>query len=337
MNAWLEHWTGLWLADPWLLLAALAVPFVAWLRRRRRGPALVLAPLALFASSALPRTLRPRLAGLPTVLECCALLLAAVALARPVEREVLPRVREGLDVLLALDVSSSMAARDLDPVKTRLELAKSAAAEFVEARPEDRIGLVTFARYADLLSPPTPDHRALQELLASIARVEPDGPEDATGIGTAVASATRVLAAPSESATPARVLILLTDGVENVASPRATREITPLAAARLAQRAGVRVYAITAGIGEPDGRGGFSPIDTSALEDLARLTGGRFFQARDAGALAGVYARIDELETVSFGEPRFRVHERFTPFVVLALAFTLCAAILRRTVFEVTP
>ncbi len=339
MNAALESWTGLFLADPAWLALLLLLPFVLW--PRRGAPRLPFAPLALLegpGENLPPRTWRVRLAPVPRGLEAVALALAIFALARPVEREVLPEEREGVDILLVLDVSSSMDARDLDPLNSRLALARSAAARFVAARPEDRIGIVTFARYPDLVSPPTLDRRALADFLERIERVEPDGPEDATGIGTALALAVRLLAggAPVEGAPP-RVVILLSDGEENVAGPRAPREIAPEAAAQLAARAGVRVHAIAMGLGEPDGAGGWRALDTGGLRRIAHTSGGRFFEAREAGALGDIYDAIDTLETQARAEPRFALHDRFAPFLLLALALVAAAALLRRGPLEVWP
>lgn len=335
------------LQDPWVLLFVLLVPLALLVRRRHGQPAILFAPLALFGTGQgeslgrVPRGgWRARAAGLPVLCEALGLLLALVALARPVAREALPHVEEGLEILLALDVSSSMAARDLDPGRTRLAIAKEAAAEFVAARPRDRIGLVVFARYPDLVAPPTSDHAALAEFLGRVERVEPEGPEDATGIGAALARAVLVLGEgqASEGGEPVgRVVILLTDGEENVAGPHSPREITPLAAARLAALAGVRVHAIAVGIGEPDGRGGWSPLDTRDLEGIARLGGGRFFAVRDAGAMAEVYARIDELETRELPDPRFRTLERFEPFLLAGLLLWLAGALLGRAGLEALP
>lgn len=339
MNAFLESATGLYLADPYWLGLLLVFPWV--LRVARGAPRIPFAPLVLLEGDGAPLptpTWRVRLAPVPRALETLALALAIFALARPVEREVLPEEREGVDILLVLDVSSSMDARDLDPSSPRLALARAAASRFIAARPGDRIGIVTFARYPDLVSPPTLDRRALEDFLTGIERVEPDGPEDATGIGTALALAVRVLSgADAGEASSPRVVILLSDGEENVAGPRQSREIAPEAAAQLAARAGVRVHAIAMGLGEPDGAGGWRPLDTGALRRIARASGGRFFEARDARALEDVYDAIDALETQTRAEPRFALHDRFAPFLVLSLVLVGAACLLRRGPLEVHP
>ncbi len=332
MSAHFESWTGLALVDPWLLWLALAVPPGLWLRRRRGAPAVRLAPGSFVQG--LPPSWRVRCLPLPRVLQVAGLLCALLALARPVRRTPLPTRAEGIDILLCLDVSSSMAESDLDPRRTRLDVAKDAAARFIEGRPDDRIGLISFARFPDLCCPLTLDHGALAELLAGVKRVEPDGPEDATGIGTAVARAAQVLRGSSAKS---RVVILLTDGEENVATRETPEEIAPLPAAQLCEAVGIRVYAIAAGIGSRDLHGSWVEVDTSQIERLARRTGGKFFAARDAGAVAGVYATIDELEKVELPRPRYRIDERFLPFLVSALALLLASRLLEATVLEVWP
>jgi Ca-activated chloride channel family protein len=320
------------LAEPRLLWLALLIPLALWLRRRRGEPALRFGPAPLLEG--VPRSWRARLLPLPRLLEVGALLLAIVALARPVRREPLRREREAIDVLLCLDRSSSMAARDLDPARSRLDVAKLAAAEFLAGRPDDRIGLIGFARYPDLLCPPTRDHGALARILAAVERVEADGPEDATGLGTAVARAAQILA---NGEARSKVVILLTDGEENVATADHPEEIAPLHAAQLCREHGVRAYTIVAGVGAPDRAGGFVPLDVRQVERLAATTGGACFAARDADAVARVYERIAELERTALIEPRFAQTERFLPFLLTALGCLLAARLLRATWLEVLP
>jgi Ca-activated chloride channel homolog len=336
MNAWLESLTGLVLLDPWLLLLVLVIPTALWLRHRRGSPAVSLATAAFLRNDAqaTPSTLRVRLRSWTRAAELLGLLLAAFALARPVERTPVPHTREGIDILLCLDLSSSMAANDLDPQHHRLEVAKVAAARFIDARPADRIGLLCFARYPDLRCPLTLDHAALQQFVARVAMVGSDSPEDATGIGTALARAAAVLR-PSQA--KSKVVILLTDGEENVATAQTPEEIAPLHAAQLCRQLGVRVYTIAAGIGNQDSSGRWQPLDHTQVRQVAELTRGGFFTARDASALAAVYARIDELEKVELAEPRYRIEERFLPFLLAGIALALAASLLRRTLLEVLP
>ncbi|TAH34436.1 MAG: VWA domain-containing protein [Planctomycetota bacterium] len=332
MNPLFESLAGLTLRDPWMLSCALLLPLALWLRRRRGAPAVRFAPAAFVQD--LPRTWRVRMLPLPPALQVLGLLLVVLALARPVQRTPLPLRTEGIDILLCLDVSSSMAARDMDPLRARLDLAKAAAAQFIAGRPQDRVGLIAFARYPDLVCPPTLDHAALQELLARVERVESEGPEDATGIGTAVARAAQVLRA---STAKSKVVILLTDGEENVATAQTPAEIAPLHAGQLCRELGVRVYAIAAGTGGPDASGGGPAIDTSQVQRLAEMTGGALHEARDAGAMAGVYAHIDALEKVEIQEPRYRLEDRFLPFLGAALALLFLGRVLQSTLLEALP
>jgi Ca-activated chloride channel family protein len=318
------------LHEPWLLLLGLLVPFALLLRRR--APAIRFAPGAL--ASDLPRSWRVRLRHLPRLLEAAGLLLVVVALARPVLLAPLPHATEGIDIVLCIDTSSSMTSEDLDPGRTRLDVARDAAARFVEGRPDDRIGLVSFARYPDLRCPPTLDHRALGELLAEVDHVPGDSPEDATGIGTAVARAAQVLRG---GVARSRVVILLTDGDENVATAEQPGEIAPLHAGQLCRLLGIRVYAVVAGLGKRDTAGEWVELDTRQVRSLAGATGGRFFQARDASAVAGVYAEIDELEKAPFEEPRYRPVERFPPFVAAALLLLILGRLLQATFLGVLP
>ncbi len=333
MTGFLEGALGVTLLHPWMLLSAVAVAaLLLLLRARRPRAALPLAPLPMVIGEGgpLPRSFRSRLVPLPSLLAAAGLLLCCVALARPAVRRALPLRSEGIDLLLCVDVSSSMSAKDPDGV-TRLEAAKAAAAAFVEGRPADRVGLVRFARYPDLLCPPTLDHRALRGILDGVEPVEADGPEDATGIGAAAALAARVL---GEGDAPSRVVVLLTDGEENVARTGEPGAIPPLHAAQLCGRAGVRVHVVAAGGG---GEPGARRPDTREVRALALRTGGRFFEARDGAALSAVYADIDALERSPFERPAVEVEERFAPLLLAAMALLLAARLLRSTVLEVLP
>jgi len=312
------------LLHPWLLSLALLVPLALWIRRRRRPHAAPFPPAPLLD---VPRSWRVRLLPLPRVLQVVALLLAIVALARPARREALPLRTEGIDILLCLDTSSSMTARDMDRQRTRLEVAKAAAAEFVRGRPEDRIGLVSFARYPDLRCPLTLDHEALLSILAGVETVKSDGPEDATGVGTAVARAAQVLESDPKRE---RVVILLTDGDENVAIKGAPGEIAPSHAAQLCAALGVRVYAVSVGVRGPR-------VDTGALQRMASRTGGEFHEARDAGAVDAVYRQIDVLEKTGFERPRYVFEDRHLPFLLLAILLMLGGRLLGSTVLGVFP
>lgn len=308
-------------APGWLWLLPVLL-LLAWLRSRRLERTLFAPAFLLPAGTAgprLPRSWRARAFHLPSALHALMLALVVVAMARPQSRWPEPAPPAGRTIVLCLDQSSSMAATDLAPGRSRHDIGRAVAAAFVEARPHDRIGLVGFARYSDLRCPPTQDHAALRELLAALPMVAAESPEDATAIGAAVATAARSL----ERAAGGRVLIVVTDGEENVAHELAPDEIAPLHAAQLCAAAGIRVHAIQVGSGniKPDGQ--VVPIDASALRDLAALTGGRHFAAADARALAEVYAQIDRLEAPPPAPPRQAEREWYP--AVLGAALLLAA------------
>lgn len=321
-----------WQEPAWFALA-LGVA-LAWLWRRRVRPAVRLAAGPWWRRApeqpALPATWRQRLAALPWWCDVGGALCLVAALARPVELAPAPPTRLGRDVLLCFDRSSSMAANDLDPARSRLEVGKRLALGFVAQRRDDRVGFVTFARYADLGCPPTLDHAAIAQLLDGVGLVEREGPEDATAIGAAVAAAAAVL---QRSAASGKVIVLLTDGEENVATAGAVDQIAPLHAGQWCRQLGVRVHTVVLGRGnrKPDGR--FAALDTTAVRELAQVTGGRFFTAADAAALRAVYAEIDALEPVRFAEPRVRRSEWFALPLCCGLALLALGHALLRSRF----
>jgi len=328
VSAFFESLTGFSLLDPRLLFLALLVPVALWIRGRRGARNVLFAPgrFLLPADGSAPRVSRSWrvvLRPLPRVLQVLALLLLVVALARPVERVPLPLETEGIDILLCLDTSSSMTANDMDAERTRLEVAKDAAARFVAGRKDDRIGLIGFARYPDVRCPLTLDHGALETVLLGTETVESDGPEDATGIGTAVARAAQVL---DGSDARSKVVILLTDGEENVATADKPQEIAPIHAAQLCERLGVRVYTIAAGVGRPDASGA-----------LSRRTGGAFFEAQNAASMTRVYTAIDAMEKAVLEDPRYVFEERFLAFLAAGLVLLILGRVLESTVLEVLP
>jgi len=284
-------------ASPWYLL--LLIPFIAVFLLHRRGslwrePELPVSSVAL----AVPPTagLRARVAGIWPALRPIAVLLLVLAAARPQGgREVRQVVSQGIDIMLAIDLSGSMRSEDFQP-KNRLYVAKQVAKEFVKGREQDRIGLVAFAAQSELISPLTLDYEGLAALIEGLDFGQlPDG----TAVGAAIAqSAERLRRAPGKS----KVLILLTDGINNAGA------VDPITAARLAKAVGVRIYAIGAGI---KGAAPFpvddpllgrhyvmvtSEVDEATLRAVANETGGRFFRATSAELLAQIYREIGALE-----------------------------------------
>ncbi len=274
------------LLDPWFLLVVpLALAAALWRWRRPRA-ALPTAAVALFAG--LRPTLRQRLAWLPQGGRIVAVACLGVAMARPVQREVVPLREAGVDIVLVVDTSSSMEIPDMDQGGSlrRMDAARARAEEFAARRVHDRVGLITFARYAELRCPPTLDETALAAFLRSVDTVPTNSEYDGTAIGTAVAKVVQVLA---KSDAKARVVVLLSDGENTVA------DILPADGAKLAKDAGIRVHTIGLGHGQP-GPFGFVQLDFADLRQIAEQTGGTFFQPRTDQDLAEVYARIDELE-----------------------------------------
>ena len=285
---------------PGALLLLLLIPLFVVRARRFAAPALRFPEAAGLRD--LPRSLRSRLAFLPGALVLASLALAAVALARPqtgITEETGTSL--GVDIVLALDISSSMRAEDFAPAN-RLTAAKEVLEDFIGRRTDDRLGAVAFARNAVTLSPLTLDHGVLTERLREVNIGDiPDG----TAIGNAIAaSVNRLDGSEAES----RVIVVLTDGVSNAG------EIHPLTAAGLARTRGIRVYTVGAGSQQggrmvtrrPDGSLDVrrAPgIDEEMLTKVADATGGRYFRARDSAGLRAVYEEIDALERTEIQAP----------------------------------
>jgi Ca-activated chloride channel homolog len=313
-----------------LLLLPLAV-LAAWEIRRARGERAALRYSDGEAVAALPATLWSRLHGLPALLRLLGIALAVLALARPQERGVIvERSAEGIDIMLVLDLSSSMLARDFPP--NRLEAAREVAIEFVEGRVSDRIGLVIFSGKAFTQTPLTLDYPFL---IGALRDVQLGLLEDGTAIGTALATAVARLRT-SEAAS--RVVVLLTDGHNN------RGEIDPLTAAELAYLHDIRVYAIGMGSDGLDVMGRAIPehlremmpddggVDDATLRAVAERTGGRYYHAGDRAALDAVYDEISDLERSEIQETTFtHVAERYTLFLWPAFALLAGAVLLSTT------
>ena len=329
-----------------LLLAVLAIP--AFLVAGR-APGRV-----LFSSmSLLPSTTggwRARLAWLPDALLALALLALVVALAGPRIGERFSRIeREGIAIMMIVDTSGSMSALDLsvpERERTRLEAVQDVFEQFVlggselAGRPDDAIGLVSFAAYADTAAPLTLDHENLVAVARNLA-ITTLREENFTAIGDALGLAVeRLRQSPARS----RIAVLLTDGVNNAGVE------TPSAAAELARSQDVKVYTIGAGstgiahMRVPDGRRGTTlravavEIDEETLRDIAERTGGRYFRADNADALVDVYAEIDRLERTKISEDRTRqYHELFNLPLFAALLFAALGWLGRGTLFARNP
>ncbi len=282
-----------------------------------------------------PRTLRYYLRHVPFALRTTAFALLIVAFARPQDVERLSHSNtEGIDIMLSIDVSGSMLARDFKP--DRITAAKEVAGSFIADRYGDRLGLVVFAGEAFTQSPLTTDQGTLQTL---VSRIRSGLIEDGTAIGNGLATAINRL---RESEAKSKVIILLTDGVNNRGS------ITPMTAAEIAQAQNIRVYTI--GVGSE----GMAPypaidmygemtfiqqkveIDEKTLQMIAEMTGGRYFRATDKEKLQAIYDEINQMEKskVEVTE-RYLYHELFAGWLLAALAlliieFLLSSLLLKR-------
>jgi len=298
-----------------LLLLPLLLGLYVWLQRRGKS-SLRYSDLTLFAKIRPAWTLRWR--HLPFTLRCICLALLVVAMARPqsghTEEEVLT---EGIDIMLTLDNSGSMAAEDFKP-KNRLFVAKETVSRFVSGRKNDRIGLVSFAEKSYTRCPLTLDYDVLQTLLAGVSLAPRS--EDGTAIGMGLATAVNRL---KDSRAKSRVIVLLTDGRNNRGS------IDPATGAALAEALGVKIYTI--GVGSKgqapypvdDGMFGkryvYLPadIDEDSLKSIAASTGGLYFRATDTRSLEEIFRRIDRMEKTQLKVKKYtRFQELFPLFLI---------------------
>lgn len=316
-----------------LLLLLLLPPLAGWQFRRRPTGALTLASLRLVSD--LRPTWRVRYRWTLAALRFLALALLVVGLARPQTGQagaVVPA--EGIDIVLALDVSSSMTESALGG-GTRMEVAKQVLSEFIAGRENDRLGLVAFRSQSLALSPLTLDYQAIQGL---VDRADASPIPDGTAIGLAVADSLNLL---RESQARSRIVILLTDGENN------RFEVEPLAAARIAGALKMRVYTVGVVDARPTVVGGQSPavppvrrpnVDEGALRRMAEVSGGRYYRADSPDTLARIYDEIGELEKSRVGRKRFSAFdERAALFLIPALALLALEVLLASTVFRRTP
>lgn len=320
----------------WLLtLLAPMIAYYVW-RTMQGGAAIQISTVEGVARA--PKSVRYYLRHLPFALRAAAFGLLVVALARPQQIEQNVRTSsEGIDIMLVIDVSASMLARDFEP--DRITAAKEVAGSFISDRYGDRIGLVAFAAEAFTQSPLTTDQSTLQTLLAQIRSGLID--DSGTAIGNGLATAINRL---RESDAKSKVVILLTDGVNN------RGEITPITAAEIAKAQNIRVYTI--GVGTE----GMAPypavdmfgnitfvkqkveIDEKTLTAMAEMTGGRYFRATDNAKLKAIYDEINQLEKskVEVTE-HLSYHEQFLAWVLAALGLLLAEFLIANLVLKRIP
>lgn len=316
-------------AHPWALLLLALVPLWWWRVRAARNTAVVFSRASTLVAM---RTRGAAFLGvLPELLRAAALIFLVIAIARPrTGARVVEETSEGIDIMVALDISSSMLAEDFAP--NRLGAAKETLGGFIEGRPHDRIGLVAFAAEALTQVPATTDHALLG---AALGNVRVGILQDGTAIGLGLATAAnRLKQAPGSS----KVLILMSDGENNRGS------VDPAAAAKAAAAFGIRVFTIGVGsrgraripVAVANGRLQYAlmpvSIDEPLLRQIATVTGGRYYRATDARALQQVYDEIDRLVKTRVQVRRYvRFTERYLPFLLAAAVLLLAEWCFRAT------
>jgi Ca-activated chloride channel family protein len=322
-------------AAPWWFLGFLAVPLLIWLRRMQQLPTVIFSFGSLLQNA---KTGSRWLLQVPFTLRLLALAALFVALAQPrygvSEQEIL---NEGIDITIALDVSSSMLAEDFRP--NRLEAAKEVATNFLAGRKTDRIGLIIFAGQAFTQAPLTLDYNILKEIIADLTAAEQNW--DGTAIGMGLATGVNRL---RDAESNERVLILLTDGENNAG------QIDPLTAASLASDFAIRVYTIGVGsrgvarvpFTDNSGRRRFGQmrvsIDEQLLQQVATMTGGAYFRATDEKSLQQIFAEIDKMEKKRVKVREFtNFTEHFALFLWIAFGLLMAAMIIQRLWLQPLP
>lgn len=318
----------------WLLL--ILIPIIAWYiyKQYQSDASLQISSTKPFAAIAPSK--KQWLFHVLFTLRCLVLALLIIVVARPQKsNSVKHETVEGIDIMMALDISGSMLAEDLHP--NRLEAAKDVAIDFISDRPNDNIGLVVFAGESFTQCPLTSDHAALINLVKG---VQTGMIEDGTAIGVGLANAVNRL---KDSKAKSKVIILITDGSNN------TGEVAPTTAAQIAKTFGIRVYTIGVGTN------GVAPypfktplgiqyqnipvdIDEPTLKDIAKITDGSYFRATNNKKLRSIYQEIDQMEKTKLRVQQFnKKSEVYMPFLLLALLLLIGEVTLRNTVLRRLP
>ena len=325
----------------YFLLLLLLIPYILWyfLYRRKNEPTMRMSDTRMYQYA--PKSMRVRLIHLPMVMRCVCYALVVCAMARPQTHSSWDnKTVEGIDIMLAMDVSTSMLAEDLKP--NRIEAAKDVATEFISGRRNDNIGLSIFAGEAFTQCPMTTDHASLLRLLqATRTDIAARGLiDDGTAVGMGLANAVSRL---KDSKAKSKVVILLTDGSNNQG------EISPMTAAEIAKSLGIRVYTIGVGTNKVAPypmlvAGGVQyvnipvEIDTQTLRAIAQTTDGNFYRATNNAELKKIYKDIDQLEKSKLNVTHFaKRYEAYQPFALAALCVLLLEILLRLTWFRRLP
>jgi Ca-activated chloride channel family protein len=324
----------------YLFLLLLMIPYLIWylMYRKKSEPTMRMSDTRAYRYA--PRSWRVMLMPLQLLLRLAVFVLLILVLARPqTQNSWKNETMEGIDIMLAMDVSTSMLAEDLKP--NRIEAAKQVAADFIIGRPNDNIGLTIFAGEAFTQCPMTTDHASLLNLLHNVRTdIAQRLIEDGTAIGMGLANAVSRL---KDSKAKSKVVILLTDGSNN------RGDLSPMTAAEIAKSLGIRVYTI--GVGTK-GTAPFPPsatglpgyvnlpveIDTKTLSDIAGATDGDFYRATNNRELQNIYKEIDKLEKSKLNVKKFsKRYEAYQPFALVAVLILLLEILLRITVFRKLP
>ncbi len=329
-------------ANPYyLLLLLLLIPYILWYVKwhRRNEPTMRMSDTSAYKK--VPKSFRLRLIHLPFCFRCLVICGLAVILARPQTHNSWRNTSvEGIDIMMAMDVSTSMLATDFSP--NRIEAAKSVASEFIADRPNDNIGLTIFAGEAYTQCPMTTDHSSLLNILNNVRTdLAASGLiEDGTAIGMGLANA---LARLKDVKAKSKVVILLTDGSNNMG------DISPMTAASIAKSLGIRVYTVAIGkegiVEYPmivGGRTQYVPIqsqiDTKTLQDISAATDGESYRATNAAELRKIYKDIDKLEKTKFNVKKYdRHYDAYQPCALIVFLLLLLEILLEQTIFKRIP
>jgi len=320
----------------YLFLLLLLIPIVFWYVWEMHKSDASLQISAHRNLKQFPQSKKIKLRHVPFVLRTLVIACLIIALARPqASNSWRTQNTEGIDIMMALDISSTMLAGDIKP--TRLEAAKSVATEFILSRPNDNIGLVIFARESFTQCPLTTDHAVLVNLFNGVNN---GMIEDGTAIGLGLANAVNRI---KDGKSKSKVIILLTDGSNN------SGDIAPITAAEIAKTFGIRIYTIGVGthgvinipVSTPMGiqyQQVQSEFDAKSLENIANLTGGKYFGATDNSKLRNIYQEIDKLEKTRIKIQQYsKKDEQFYLFSIFAFVFLILEILLRNTVFRKIP